>query len=148
MYLNLTLAIEMLCKNMFNRKFTFKPISCLTSHLFYNQLNSLEYLFTLDPSARVLNTQHEVDISAQFHHSGYDIKFQFFTNESLPRFLKKSTFLNFFLEKRMTISKDGTELYFDGFVTPEYQEHAQNIHNVIWFIGDDLKNKKHVKSHA
>lgn len=145
MYLNLTLAIEMLSKNAFNRKFTFKPISCLTSHLFYNQLNSLEYLFTLDPNARVLNTQYEVDVSAQFQYSGYDFRLQFFTKESLPRFLKKSIFLNFFLEKRLSVSKDGVELYSDGLLAPEYKEHEQNIHNAIWFIGDDLKNKKHIK---
>lgn len=142
MYLNFFIVLEMMFKNLFNRNFTLKPIACLTNHLFYSGLTSMEYFFVLDPKARVLNTQREVDINCSFNYSGYDVRFHFFTKNALPHFLKKSKLLTFFLEKRLTISKDGVELYSDGIISEEYEKHAVNIQNLLWFVGDDLRNKK------
>tara|TARA_Y100000588_G_scaffold240585_2_gene254422 strand:+ start:39892 stop:40443 length:552 start_codon:yes stop_codon:yes gene_type:complete len=142
MYLNFFLVVEMAVKNVFNRKFTLKPISCLTNHLFHDELISLEHLFTLDPNARVLNANNDVDIRAKFNYSGYDVSFHFSTKKSLPRFLKKSALLTFFMDKKLSIHKNGVELYSDGFVSPEYQEHAQNIQNLLWFVKEDIKAKK------
>lgn len=139
MYLNFFNAIEMMAKNSFNRQFTFKPISVLTDHLFYNTQTSFKELYRLDPNARVVNTPYEVNIRAELNFSGYDVKFAFFTNKKINRMIKKSKLLNFFMTRELTISKDGVEIYKNGSVTPEYKVHEQNIHNMMFFIAQELQ---------
>lgn len=146
MYLTTMTAVEMLCKNALNRNFNLKPISSLTDFLFYDSISSLDYLFKLDSNARVLNTDHEVDIKCEFNYSGYDVSFHFKTMKKLPKKLKNSILLTFFLNKEMTISKDGIEIYKDGFISSEYKNHSQNIQNLFWFVADDIRNGHKVKN--
>lgn len=141
MNLNFFLAVEMVSKNFINRKFNLKPLSCLTQHLFYTQNTMLSLLKTIYADAQIVNTPYEVNVKAELHRSGYDFSFHFYTKKKLTSRLKKSNLLNFFMKKELVVSKDGVELYNNGHVSPEYSKHQQDIHNTIYFIGQELQNK-------
>lgn len=133
------LVIEMIFKNLFNRNTEYKPVSFLTDILFYSGIDSLEYLFVVDKNAKILNTKNEVKILSEFSFNGLYFKIDF--SGKIPKFLNNRIFLTFFMDKKISIYKNGQILYKDGFITSTYEDHETLIHNSIYFLGQKIKEK-------
>ncbi len=140
--LNSFTALELIIKNSFFRKIDYKPISLITDILFYQDDVSLErFLFLNYDNTKVINTNTKVYISSEFSFNGFDFKLQFFTKKDLNETIKKSSLLSLFLEKKLTISKNGVTLYVDGKIKNGYNKEKANIQNSIFFFGEKLKEK-------
>lgn len=140
--LNNFIALELIFKNSFFRKVDYKPISLITDVLFYQEDISLErFLFLNYDNTKVINTDTKVDISSEFSFNGFDFKLQLFTKKDLNKTIKNSSLVSLFLEKKLTISKNGVTLYIDGKIKNGYNKEKANIQNSIFFFGEKLKEK-------
>ena len=140
--LNNFIALELIVKNSFFRKVDYKPISLITDILFYQDDVSLErFLFLNYNSTKVINTNTKIDISSEFSFNGFDFKLHLFTKKKLNETIKKSSLISLFLEKKLTISKNGVTLYVDGKIKNGYNKEKANIQNSIFFFGENLKEK-------
>lgn len=140
------LALEMLFKNLLNRKFNYKDLTNINSILFEDEDTDLEKLLFLNyEKTTALKTKNSIKIKSEFSQSGFDFKINFATKKNLPEFIINSSFLTFFLIKEVSISKDGVLLYSNGHLKNNYKKYSVDIHNAIYFFSESINTNATIK---
>lgn len=140
------LAFELIIKDLFHRQFNYKPISCLTDILFYQNNVYIERFFFLNyEKTKVLDTKNKFKLQSHFFFNDFEFKIDFTSKYKHPNFLRDSVFFTFFLNKKLTILKDGFVIFKNGKKENNFESYETEIQNTIFFLGEELKNVSLIK---
>lgn len=144
---SLSTVLQIIFSNLFYLNHEEKTRAYLTDLVFTRNFN-YQSLF-LNPSFLFFHakrTPKKYLLNFEAEYNGYTISVDYRNKNNIFYSIFQNTiFEPFFIDKKITISKNSTILYKDGLKHPEYSAIEQDINNTMVFFVSELENcsKKH-----